>query len=249
MTDTKKVYRYFLVHKPVGVICSTIDPQPSNIIVKKDDPRCGERRHGKCRLTIYDIAQTNGFPTDIGLVGRLDMDTSGIMLMTDDAILNSAIRTPVEENEKEKEEEEEEKTINLFKYKEYEMKLIGKRLLQNIDVTSLERELSSPFTFQRQGRGYQTSPANVRIERIWRDEQLSYGQPHLGWCISVRIKIREGKHHQLRRMAKRSNLHVLSLHRSCIAHILHSSSVPSGECRWLSNDEINTLHAELVNKE
>ena len=73
-------YRSFLVHKPVGVISSTIDTGPTELIKRKDHPRCGLPKNSIARRTVYQIAQRAGFPTDCGLVGRLDLETSGIMV-------------------------------------------------------------------------------------------------------------------------------------------------------------------------
>ena len=50
---------------------------------------------GSPRTTIYDIAKEAGFPTDLGWVGRLDYETSGLIIMTDDSKLLRAIIDPV----------------------------------------------------------------------------------------------------------------------------------------------------------
>eukprot|EP01041_Mallomonas_annulata_P000705 gene704-1348_t len=230
-------HRYFILHKPVGVICSRTDSQVTNIIVRKEDPRYGQQRGGTARMTVYDMVENKDFPTDIGLVGRLDMDTSGIMLLTDDTRLADAVRDPPDPG------------VGLehspFKCKEYEMTLLGERLSPLTDLAALAAELSVPFSFHRHGVEYHTSTADVQITAHWRDEAFSFGQPQLGWCISIRVVIREGKHHQLRRMARRSSLHVVRLHRSIIASILHASSVLSGECRWLTENEVRILYVGL----
>lgn len=87
----------------------------------------------------------------------------------------------------------------------------------------------------------------MKIIRRYRDESLSKGRYNLGWCIDVVVIIREGKHHQIRRMAKRQGFHVVSLHRISIASILKVTSVPTpGECRWLELDEIHRLYEGLL---
>lgn len=73
-------FRSFLVHKPVGVVSSTVDTGPTELIRRKDHPRCGLPKDSVARPTVYDIAEQAGFPTDCGLVGRLDLETSGIMV-------------------------------------------------------------------------------------------------------------------------------------------------------------------------
>ena len=60
------------------------------------------------------------------------------------------------------------------------------------------------------------------------------------------IVLREGKHHQIRRIAKRSGFHVARLHRVRIAGILSVDSIPNpGDCRWLTIEEINALYEGL----
>lgn len=87
----------------------------------------------------------------------------------------------------------------------------------------------------------------MHILRRYRDESRSRGRPDLGWVIDVSVKIREGKHHQVRRMAKRHGFHVAKLHRSSIASILKVESVAEpGQCRWLRLDEIESLYKGLL---
>jgi 16S rRNA U516 pseudouridylate synthase RsuA-like enzyme len=81
----------FLIHKPIGAISSTVDSKLNSIIMNKDDPLCGQTYSNKgvtSRPTVYDYAQLAGFPTNFSLVGRLDVATSGIMLFTNDTILD-----------------------------------------------------------------------------------------------------------------------------------------------------------------
>jgi 16S rRNA U516 pseudouridylate synthase RsuA-like enzyme len=73
-------FRTFIVHKPVDVVSSTIDTGPTELIKKKNHPRFGLPVNSKGRKTVYEIAKEAGFPTDCGLVGRLDLETSGIMV-------------------------------------------------------------------------------------------------------------------------------------------------------------------------
>lgn len=73
-------FRSYLVHKPVGVVSSTVDTGPSELVKNKKSPRYGLTKDGPPRQTVYDVAEIAGFPTDIGLVGRLDLETSGIMV-------------------------------------------------------------------------------------------------------------------------------------------------------------------------
>ncbi|CAB1119275.1 unnamed protein product [Ectocarpus sp. CCAP 1310/34] len=67
--------RYFMLHKPRGCVTSTVDDT------------------GRGRPTVYDVAKAAGVP-NFGPVGRLDFDTSGVLLFTDDYKLKKAISSP-----------------------------------------------------------------------------------------------------------------------------------------------------------
>lgn len=73
-------FRSFVIHKPVGVVSSTVDTGPSELVKNKSSPRFGLPNNSTARKTVYNVAAEAGFPTDCGLVGRLDLETSGIMV-------------------------------------------------------------------------------------------------------------------------------------------------------------------------
>ena len=72
----KKSYRYFAYHKPRGVITHS--------------PQAGET----------DIASVSGL-TGVFPIGRLDKDSSGLIILTDDGRLTNALLNPRHEHEKE----------------------------------------------------------------------------------------------------------------------------------------------------
>ncbi|WP_333608905.1 16S rRNA pseudouridine(516) synthase RsuA [Arsukibacterium sp.] len=64
--------RYFMLHKPAGYICANDDPDHPTVFTLLDEPLV-ERLH---------------------TVGRLDMDTTGILLLTDDGQWSHRISSP-----------------------------------------------------------------------------------------------------------------------------------------------------------
>lgn len=64
--------RYFMLHKPDGYICSTEDPDHPTVFTLMDEPLI-ERLH---------------------TVGRLDLDTTGLVLITDDGQWSHRISSP-----------------------------------------------------------------------------------------------------------------------------------------------------------
>jgi 16S rRNA U516 pseudouridylate synthase RsuA-like enzyme len=228
----------FIIHKPMGVISATVDSAITSLVRKEGDPLCGLPRGGEGRPTVYSLASAAGFPTDFSLVGRLDAETSGVMLFTRDIALDRAVRDPPEELAN---------CINPFKIKEYALTLLCPRL--HGDSRSLEElaeEMAAPFSFSRHGQWFHTGRAEVVVTSKWQEPALMLGQAHLGWCLEVRVRLREGKHHQIRRMARRSGFTVLSLTRVRIAGVLSLDSIPTpGQCRWLSPLEVAELRAGL----
>jgi 16S rRNA U516 pseudouridylate synthase RsuA-like enzyme len=177
--------------------------------LKVIDPKSahfGERVTGIIpRTTVYEVAARAGFPSDLGLAGRLDYMTSGIMLMSNDSrMLNGVIRPPQDQweglmKDEAVSETEEARRQRIFKYKTkvYEVRCFSDRLYKLSDFDAIAAELSEPFTFNRQGHQHQTSRAKVQVLRRWQSEEHSHGRQELGWSVDLRIELKEGKHHQV----------------------------------------------------
>ncbi len=240
MTDS------FLIYKPINVLCSTVDAC-ANSSTKNDDQVCLTRN------TVYDIAAASGFPTNFPLVGRLDFETSGIMLFTKNHELFMEINTPIAITCDTACLEDMHTISKLYEYKmkHYEVKLLaGAKVISKIkngmvlDPKELECIFSQPFTFHRRNVTYQVNEFHkVRVLRIYQDPLFSKGRLDLGWCIDLEVIILEGKHHQIRRMAARNHFIVVSLHRKKIAGILEiDERLPfPGCCRWVSTAEETTI--------
>lgn len=229
----------FIIHKPLGVISATVDSQTTSIVTKIGDPLYLQPKGGEQRDTVYKLAEQAGFPTNYSLVGRLDAATSGIMVFTNNIKLDKAIRNPPVPGAETSE----------FKTKEYLLVVLGRRLFDldtDESLQAFEDELGQPLSFHLHGRAFSTNAADVKILRRWQEPKLTLGQPFLGWCLEVRVRLQEGKHHQIRRIASRAGLTVISLTRTRIAGILCLDSVPEpGQCRWLTHEEIGALYEGL----
>lgn len=70
--------QYFLIHKPYGVLCQFSDAEG--------------------RPTLHSLGN---FPSDVYPVGRLDMDSEGLVFLSNDKILNEALLHPARKREKE----------------------------------------------------------------------------------------------------------------------------------------------------
>jgi 16S rRNA pseudouridine516 synthase len=70
--------RYFMVNKPAGVVCATCDPSHRTI------------------LDLLDLAR----PETLHIAGRLDIDTTGLVLITDDGQWSHRITSPARDCDK-----------------------------------------------------------------------------------------------------------------------------------------------------
>lgn len=64
--------RYFMLHKPAGVVCSTSDGEHATVLSLLEEPR---------RELLHPV-------------GRLDVDTTGLVLLTDDGAWSHGITAP-----------------------------------------------------------------------------------------------------------------------------------------------------------
>jgi 16S rRNA pseudouridine516 synthase len=79
LTEGYAKYRYYLLNKPQGVVSATTD---------------------KHDTTVIDLIET-GFDKDLAPVGRLDKDTEGFLLITNDGKLSHMLLSPKKHVEKE----------------------------------------------------------------------------------------------------------------------------------------------------
>ena len=202
---------YYMLNKPMGYITARRDA-----------------RH----KTVMDL-----FPEElrdkIFPVGRLDKDTEGFLLVTDDGALNHELLTPeshidkkylfyaigvVDENRFSKLSE----GAEVFPGKDYitapaKACILGKSTLSEI------RELLSP---------QYESMARKKPER-----QVTFGE----------VTITEGKKHQVKRMVAYAGGEVVYLKRVAIGKLTLDDTLPKGSYRALTDEEISILKNRTEN--
>lgn len=172
------VPRYLMLNKPVGTVC-THDEAPHPSALRLIDLPNRERLH---------------------FAGRLDADTTGLVLLTDDGDWSHRVTSP-----------------RYDCLKVYRVTLAGP-LTDEAGV-----ELSEGVLLHGEKRP--TLPA--QIERI--DER------------ELRLAIREGKYHQVKRMFAAVGNHVVALHREAVGGIVLDPDLGPGEWRELAPEEIATV--------
>lgn len=186
--------RYFILNKPAGCITA--------------------RRDFAERSTVYDHVPTH-FPA-LPHVGRLDYQTEGLLLFTDDGRLAQALLNP---GFKGLADPAEFPPIE----KTYRVKVRDRIDPNDHRITLLERPL-------RYRSGVVTSEARARF--------LEH-RTRASW---IEVVISEGRNRQVRRLCARSGFDVLKLRRTSIGP-LHLGDLKLRWCRPLLEEEVAALYA------
>ena len=185
-------FKYFILNKPYGVLSQFTDKEG--------------------RKTLGDIYK---FPGDVYSVGRLDMDSEGLLLLTNDKSLTNFLLNPVYEHEKEYYVQVEgiPQESSLEKLRNGVL-INGKKTL-----SSKVRKIDVPDFPQR------VPPIRVRknIPTCW-----------------LSISITEGRNRQVRKMTARIGHPTLRLIRVRIKNLLINGLL-TGSIRKLDSKEIDEL--------
>jgi len=187
---------YLLLHKPKNVICTTRDPQG--------------------RVTVLDLVElpprtaTRIFP-----VGRLDADSTGLLLLTNDGELANRLTHP-----------------RYGVAKQYQVTIRG--ILSNKDADKLKRGLYlAPPKANAQSSGQRSSMTDIVITSRHRDRNQ-------GDRTRLLVTLQEGRNREIRRMLVRLGFAVRRLHRVAIGPVT-LKGMASGQWRMLRGPEIGRL--------
>jgi 16S rRNA pseudouridine516 synthase len=184
---------YYMLNKPAGVVTATRDPKQRTVM-----DLLPERR----RKDLYPV-------------GRLDRDTEGLLLITNDGPLGHRLLAPGRHVDK-----------------VYEAHVRGK-------VT--EREISlfrAGIAIDDADGAFTALPAELEILEVREEEPA--GTP----LSRVRVTIREGKYHQIKRMFAATGMEVVYLKRLSMGPLRLDPSLAPGECRRLTGAETGVLTGE-----
>ncbi|MCU6707629.1 rRNA pseudouridine synthase [Paenibacillus sp. J5C_2022] len=183
------VYRdviYMMMNKPSGVISATEDTRDKTVVdlLKPED------------------SLLKPFP-----VGRLDKDTVGLLLLTNDGALAHELLSPKKHVDK-----------------TYEALVLGKVGESDIEAFAMGVTLDD---------GYMTMPGKLVIE----EHSDRQGEP----CSFIRLTIREGKFHQVKRMFEAVGKRVLTLKRISMGPLRLDDALEEGQYRELTPEEVSLL--------
>ncbi len=191
---TARTSRYYMLHKVVDSICSNVDEVYPSV------------------LHFIDVDKA----FDLHIAGRLDADTTGLVLITDDGRWSHNVISPKKECKK---------TYRVW--------------LRNPITDEKAAELIEKFKhgIQLQGESSLTRPAV--LERVI-DSDLSNEKPDKESAKEsneVLLTITEGKYHQVKRMFAAVGNRVVGLHREQIGGVKLGDLAP-GKWRALTEKEV-----------
>ncbi len=170
--------RYLMLHKPLGYVCANSDSDYPVVVDLIRLPRWKE----------------------LQIVGRLDVDTTGLVLLTDDGQWNHRITSPRHECAK---------------------------TYRVTTANPISTETADLFATGVQLHGEKAPTRPAQLELISSHE--------------ARLKIHEGKYHQVKRMFAAAGNLVVALHRESIGGILLDPTLEPGAYRALTANEIKSV--------
>ena len=198
--------RYYMFNKPAGYITA-----------------CSDARHRTVMELIPEEEREGLFP-----VGRLDKDTEGMLLMTDDGNFCFRVNMP---------ESKIEKTYFFWAEGTVTDEELS-RLETGVTIYDKGGELTAPARAER------VEVARMRdIVHLIDVDPARIRNTKLGdvTVTAVKLTITEGKKHQVKRMARAVGLKVLYLERIAVSGVGLDPDLPRGAYRSLTDDEIKTI--------
>ena len=202
------MHSYYMFHKPRGCITARRDARHATVMDYFPEERRDEL-----------------FP-----VGRLDKDTEGFLLVTDDGDLCFELMSP--ENEIPK---------------TYFFWALGTLREEKI------KEIESGISIYK-GRDFETAPAKIHISHtatladikpLLSDEDAKMSRKRGEMQVTAAyITITEGKKHQVKRMVRYAGCRVLYLKRVKIGGLTLDEDLPKGEYRALSASELDLIKSK-----
>ncbi len=170
--------RYLMLHKPLGYVCANSDSDYPVVVDLIRLPRWQE----------------------LQIVGRLDIDTTGLVLLTDDGQWNHRITSPRHECDK---------------------------IYRVTTANPISADTAELFADGVQLHGEKAPTRPAQLELISSHE--------------ARLKIHEGKYHQVKRMFAAAGNLVVALQRESIGSIQLDPALAPGEYRALTAEEITSV--------
>ncbi len=224
---TQKNYVYYMLNKPAGVISATEDSREQTVLdllrnpVGRKDVSSRSGENVPPDPAAVPVVRRGLFP-----VGRLDKDTEGLLLITDDGQLAHRLLAPG-------------KHVDKTYYA-----LVSGRVTEE-DIRAFEEGIEVDGEFTAMPALLSTDPGKADtfkdlipadIREILPPEITQYSQ--------TLVTIREGKYHQIKRMFASRGKEVLYLKRLSMGTLLLDAALAPGQYRPLTQMEVDLLSGD-----
>lgn len=203
VVQTGKIY--YMFNKPAGCVTARKDLKSKTV------------------LDYFDVDNMNG----LFHVGRLDKDTEGLLLMTNDGDFNHRIMYPNKHVEK-----------TYFFWAFGSLDLEAQEHLKTGIMIGEDEALAKAVRIDVVDEGlYQDLIDKMNIEKI-KEIRIN---PNQQWVVSGYLTISEGRKHQVKRMLKAAGCYVVYLKRVSIGGLKLDETLKKGQYRELTEQEIRSL--------
>jgi len=230
-------FQYYMLHKPAGIISASEDKRQVTVVdLIRDDLYGGQARK------------------DLFPVGRLDKDTEGLMIITNDGPLAHRLLAPKHHIDKtyyavvsgEITAADADRFKRGIRFDEHLTAMPA-----GLEIVSTGRTVSDI----RESLGL--TPQDERYERVrlsggaWAGAEEPARIDDDTLCSEVMVTIQEGKFHQIKKMIRAlgNDKDVLYLRRVSLGALKLDESLAPGEYRSLTADEVETLRGAFSEDE
>lgn len=193
-TQVGRPYKYFTVNKPYGILCQFSPDHPGQ----------------------DTLASLANFPKDVYPVGRLDADSEGLVILTNDNKLKSRVLSP-----------------GMHVGKTYWCQVEGQPVFEDL------KPLEDGIRLRINRMEFLTAPARVRI--LQEHPNVPERMPPIRFRASIKdswveVELTEGKNRQVRRMLAAVGFPVLRLVRVAIGGLKLGNMPPGSVAEWNSRE-------------
>jgi 16S rRNA pseudouridine516 synthase len=199
---------YYMLNKPAGVLSATEDSRERTVLDLLRDPSDEAQQ----------VLRRGLFP-----VGRLDKDTEGLLLITDDGQLAHRLLAPGKHVDKTY------YAVVTGRVTEEDIRAFAEGLTVDGDFTAMPAQLRPAA--EADSTLAALIPENIQTEI----------SPEITDSSQILVTIREGKYHQIKRMFASRQKEVLYLKRLSMGPLFLDPSLLPGQFRPLTGEEIDII--------
>lgn len=216
---------YYMLYKPAGVITATEDSRTATVLDLLRAPESSgspsERQPAQSSRAVQPVLRRDLFP-----VGRLDRDTEGLLLITDDGQLAHRLLSPGRHVDKVY------YAVVTGQVTEEDRRRFAEGLCVDESLTAMPARLLSAAEAARE---------TEQLSGLIPEDPQQLIPPGTTSFSPVLVTIREGKFHQIKRMFAAVGKEVLYLRRLSMGPLLLDEALSPGEFRELTQEEIRLL--------